>query len=203
MNKYAILAALMLAVGLIGCSKTEEATDPGTGTTTTGSGDKGEPANAGGGIAGTYAMHMTPEMQKQLDDQMAAGKKALADMEKMAATNPAVKAQYDAAKKQLEDAEKNMTEVFSRLTLTLNADKSAKMTSPAMGADGKPGATDDVFDGTWEESGPGKVKVTMKTKNGKPDPDIDKEPTVEMTWDEKAGTLTGTRGGQSMTFKKK
>ncbi len=200
MKRFLVFGVAALALSLVGCNSGTDETGEGSGSPS-GSTTPGQATNT---VVGEYGAFFTPEMRAELDKNLESGRASLADLEKAAATSPQAKEQYDMLKAQLDGAEKMMEEMMSKVTLTLNADKSAKMTSPNQPTSPtEPSIGVDTYEGTWEDAGENKVKVTMKTKNGKPDPDIDKEPSVEMTFDPAAGTLTGTRQGQEMSFKKK
>jgi uncharacterized lipoprotein NlpE involved in copper resistance len=198
MKRFLVFGVAALALSLVGCSSGSDETGEGSPTGST------KPAESKQTVVGDYGMFITPEMKADFDKNLEAGRASLADLEKAAATSAEAKQQYEMLKAQLEGAEKMMEDMVSKITLTLNADKTAKMTSPQQPTSPtEPPMGVDTYEGNWEDVGDNKVKVTMKTKNGKPDPDIDREPSVEMTFDPAEGTLTGTRQGQEMTFKKK
>lgn len=183
MKQLSMILAAAMALALVGCSKPADAPAT-TGSTGTAASTGGTTPAAAGGIEGEYQVKLAAEQQKQLD----AGKAELENLKAKADKGDAeAKTQYEAAKAMMDSAEKAMTE------MKLNILPDNKWTMSIMGETGE---------GTYKQEG-NKVSLTLTKKpGGAPLTDVDKKP-LEMTWDEAAKTLSGSQGGQTLTFVKK
>lgn len=187
MKHMTLLAALIAALMIAGCGKkADEGTTEGgtTGTTAATTGDAKPADEAKGGMEGEYFVQLDAAQQKQMDD----AKKQLDELKKKVdAGDAAAKTQYDQAKMMVDMGEKMLAD----LKLTVMAGNKWSVVTP-----------DGTIEGTFKADGNKLTMTAEKRSDGKPLSESDKKP-VEMTYDEAAGTLTGTQDGNTMVFKKK